>query len=132
MIITIQVVGKVMYSFEDDGLRVIAHDNDLNAAVKSSESHQPNIILLDYDFLKTRSSLFIKSLYLFSAESKIIMLGSGLQENQLIDCLLAGIYGYLDEKDFEMFFVQAIKAVDSGEAWVSRCIVAKLIESIRG
>lgn len=132
MIITIQVVGKALHNFEDDSFQIIAHDNELNAAVKSSESHKPKIILLDYNFLKNRTSLFIKSLCLVSAESKIIMLGNSLQESQLLECLTAGIYGYLDKKDFEKFFVQAIKAVDSGEAWVSRRIVAKLIESICG
>jgi len=132
MIITIQIVGKRLYETEDDSFQVIAHDDDLNAAVMSSESYRPNIILLDYNFLKNRSSLFVKSLCLISVKSKIIMLGNGLQESQLLECLVAGIYGYLDKKDFERFFVQAIKAVDSGEAWVSRRIVAKLIESIRG
>ena len=132
MIITIQIVGKRLYETEDDSFQVVAHDDDLNAAVMSSENHQPNIILLDYNFLKNRSSLFVKSLCLISAKSKIIMLGNSLQESQLLECLVAGIYGYLDKKDFERFFVQAIKAVDSGEAWVSRRIVSKLIESIRG
>ena len=132
MIITIQIVGKALHKIEDDSFQVIAHDDDLNTAVMSSENHQPNIILLDYNFLKNRSSLLVKSLCLISAKSKIIMLGSSLQESQLLECLVAGIYGYLDKKDFERFFVQAIKAVDSGEAWVSRRIVAKLIESIRG
>ena len=132
MIITIQIIGKRLYEPEDDSFQVVAHDDDLNAAVMSSENHQPNIILLDYNFLKNRSPLFVKSLCLISAKSKIIMLGNGLQESQLLECLVAGIYGYLDKKDFERFFVQAIKAVDSGEAWVSRRIVSKLIESIRG
>ena len=132
MIITIQIVGKGVPCIDEDGLHIIAHDNDLNAAVKSSESHQPNIILLDYNFLKKQSSLFVKSLSRVSSKSKILMLGNRLQENQLMECLVAGIYGYLDEKDFERFFVKAIRAVDSGEAWVSRRIIAKLIESIRG
>ena len=132
MIITIQIIGKDLYKIEDNSFHVIARDNDLNAAVKSIERQKPNIILLDYNFLKKRSSLLVKLLSLISAKSKIIILGSSLQESQLLECLMAGIYGYLDGKDFERFFIQAIKAVDSGEAWVSRRVVAKLIESVRG
>lgn len=67
-----------------------------------------------------------------SPQSKIIFLGKSVSDEIILDCLMIGIYGYLDSKDAEQFLNKAILSVGQGLAWVSRRLVGLLMEKFRG
>ena len=131
MAISIQIISSQGYSFTDNDFQMLEQTDDISLAVELCEKTSPNIILLDYSLQMGQSNLLVKSLCCCSKESKIILLGDSLSDEQVLECLFVGIYGYLDINDFDRFLIKAIKVVNQGEAWVTRRLVGKLIESIR-
>ncbi|WP_158083046.1 transcriptional regulator [Methyloprofundus sedimenti] len=107
------------YQCYQEGLSAVKHN-------------KPLVILLEYNEGNISMELFIASLLRECPTSKIILLGENLRDEDVLCCLLSGIYGYLDVKDMYKFQTKAVKAVANGEAWISRRLVALLIEGIRG
>lgn len=132
MIITIQIIGQFIHSIKDSELQIVTQNIDSPSAIAHAHQFKPNIILLDNGIKENRSPELIQSLLAASSKSKVILVGSSIQDNHLIKCLFASIYGYLEKKDFDKFLIKSIKSVHSGEAWITRRIVGKLIESIHG
>ncbi len=130
MVITIQIIGQMQLGFEDNELQVVTHNIDSSSAIAHAHQFRPNIILLDNSLKGSFSPALIQSLLLASPISRIILLGSRLQDNHLIQCLLSKLYGYVEKNDLDRFLIKSIKAVHSGEAWITRRIVKQLIESI--
>lgn len=130
MVITIQIVSQLQLGFEDNELQVVSQNIDSASAIANAHQLKPNIILLDNSIKESSSPALIQSLLDASPISRIILLGSSLPDKQLIKCLLSKLYGYVEQKDLDRFLIKSIKAVHSGEAWITRRIVKKLIESI--
>ena len=132
MAISIQIIGQMKPDVQYAEMLILAKDSDVINAVHITEDQKPDIILLDYNLMHNKSYLFVSSLLLANRESRIILVGNNIVDFQLVKCLIAGVLGYLERKDLDIFLIRAIKAVDSGEAWVSRKIVAKLIGTVSG
>jgi len=128
--IKVLTITKKTIEIDDANINLVSHDSDCQVAIENVRTHQARVILLEYELLKSNSIQLLKTINNFSPASKIILLGKGLQDDQLLEYLMLGIYGYLDDNYFDKFIIKAIKAVDSGEAWISRKVVAQLIEKV--
>lgn len=105
---------------------ISAVDSNEIKALDHSEQVQPAIILLNYQLREELTPEYIGLLAKASPTSKVIVTGS-LTDSQIIDCLMAGAQGYLDNAQMEVFADKAITAVNMGEAWVSRQMLGKLL-----
>jgi len=61
---------------------------------------------------------------------KIIVTGSGADDETILKALAAGANGYVDEAAAPLEFVQAIRMVDQGSVWVPRRVLAMFIERV--
>jgi len=134
MNLTVQVITSALLKSlsEEKDIKVIGSFNNEVDAFKFTAINQPAIILLDYEIEKENTELFIKSLLIESPDSRVILLGSMLSDEVVLNCLISAIYGYMEWRDVDKFLHKAIRSVGKGEAWVSRRLVGLLIRKLRG
>ena len=127
----VQVITEESFDFDvSNDIEILGiADNTTDALHKVSEL-QPAIIFLDYEIEKVNTEVFIKTLLIESPESKLILLGSQLEDDAVVKCLFLGVFGYLDWVDKDHFFNKVILAVGKGEAWFSRRIVGLALQNI--
>lgn len=100
-------------------------------AFNAIEQQQPAVIMLNYAMRKEESVEYIHLLLNASPKSKIVLIANELSENEIINCLIAGAIGYQEVQQLAAFADKLIHAVVAGEAWVTRHMVAKLLDSLR-
>ena len=136
MAITVQIIGSeknngIIKFIEDNLIKVLAmHQDEINA-LNFAGQKKPEVILLNYEVGQGNSDFFINSLLKLTPKSRIILFGDGISNDGVLDCLIAGAKGYLSSHNFEKFLKKAIKAVYSGEAWISRKMVGLLFDRLR-
>jgi DNA-binding NarL/FixJ family response regulator len=113
-----------------DKLSVRFFDDPL-AAFRCIETSQPAIVFVSFELLRDEVLGCIEYIYRILPDSAIILTGSQLEDDSILDCLQAGARGYLELADAEKFAGKLIGAVASGEAWISRRLVAKLLRRLQ-
>jgi len=61
---------------------------------------------------------------------KIIVTGSGADDETILKALAAGAKGYVDQASVPLEFVQAIRLVNQGSVWVPRRVLSTFIERV--
>ncbi|BCG63107.1 MAG: hypothetical protein methR_P0798 [Methyloprofundus sp.] len=133
MNLTIQIISNSA-SFNvtvESGYEIVNFSSDSTEALKFSEAENPAIIFLEYEIAHKNTELYIKSLLNESPDSKVILAGKNLPDSIIVDCLLSGLYGYVEMTDINQLFNKVVRLVGQGEAWVSRRLVGLLIERFR-
>ena len=64
------------------------------------------------------------------SQLRIIVTGSGMDEQTILTAIAAGAKGYVDEAAAPADFVQAIRIVSRGSVWVPRRVLSMFIERI--
>jgi DNA-binding NarL/FixJ family response regulator len=139
MAISIQIVEKnkhiqdIINSGNSDIYKQIVthHHNDEVVALNYATQQQPKMILLNYEITGSSSFDYISFLLNKSPDSKIIVIGNDLSQEQILSCLLAGANGYLEQKSLETFLNKAIVSILKNEVWISRKMTALLLEQLR-
>jgi DNA-binding NarL/FixJ family response regulator len=111
------------------GVAMIVHDDEIRA-LNAAELLKPEIIMLNYTVPANNTVEFIALLCRVSEHSKIVLIAQDLADDEIIDCLLAGAKGYLQINEMQKFINKLIPAVHTGEAWITRRMVAKLIDRL--
>lgn len=127
--INVQVIGfseQIKPLIEDKEIRV-SYPEDEVQALNTTEKTKPSVILLNYKLRKAETDNYIKLLLAVSQESKIIVVADGLDEKNILLCLMAGARGYQNENRLNDYVVKMIKVVNAGEAWITRRLVTTLL-----
>jgi len=61
---------------------------------------------------------------------RIIVTGSGADDETILKALAAGAKGYVDQASVPLEFVQAIRLVNQGSVWVPRRVLSTFIERV--
>ncbi len=104
--------------------------NDEVQALNALEKQQASVILLNYALRKDATADYIKLILNISANSKIVVIADQLIEQEIVNCLLAGAKGYQDIKQLEDYASKLVKVIDAGEAWITRRMVAILLDGL--
>jgi DNA-binding NarL/FixJ family response regulator len=106
-------------------------DFDLTSATLADLSAQPNIDLV---LLGSRGgqNLFdvMAAMKAARPDLKIIVTGSGADEETILKAITAGAKGYVDEAASPADFVQAIRMVHQGSVWAPRHVLSMFIERV--
>jgi DNA-binding NarL/FixJ family response regulator len=106
-------------------------DFELISASLQDISSQQNIDLV---LLGNRSgqNLFdlMASLKASRPDLRIIMTGSGMDEETILKAIASGAKGYVDEAASPQEFVQAIRLVNQGSVWAPRRVLSMFIERV--
>ncbi len=100
-------------------------------ALHAAERQQPEIILLDYAVLGAETPEYIGLLLEASRLSKVLVIGENVGEDDILHCLLMGANGYQDKQRLSVYIDKLIRALAQGEAWISRKMVARVLDTIR-
>ena len=102
-------------------------ENEIQA-LNRLETGLPAIVLLHYAVREAGTTEFVRILRQVNSAAEIIILGDNLQDELIIQCILAGAKGYQNIITFENCVEKLITVVAAGEAWISRKMVAGLID----
>lgn len=81
---------------------------------------------------RTGQNLFdlMASLKASRPDLRIIVTGSGMDEETILKAIAAGAKGYVDEAASPQEFVQAIRVVNQGSVWAPRHVLSVFIERV--
>lgn len=106
-------------------------DFELNSATLPDITSERNIELV---LLGSRGgqNLFdqMASLKAARPDLKIIVTGSGMDEETILKAIASGAKGYVDEAAPASEFVQAIRVVNQGSVWAPRRVLSMFIERV--
>ena len=124
---------------ESDPLRLVGFralfdsESDLEI-LASSIPEVRSLGVVDVVLLSSRSgvNLFdtMASLKAARPDLKIIVTGSGADDETILKALTAGAMGYVDEAAAPLEFVQAIRMVNQGSVWAPRRVLSTFIERV--
>lgn len=96
-----------------------------------TQHQHPNLIFLSYQLKKHETPGFVALLLSACPAAKVVILDQQLDEDRLMECLVAGAQGYQDRDSMAHYAQRLILAMNAGEAWLTRKMVAKLLNVIR-
>lgn len=115
----------VCFSDEVRALNVLEQGADVE------EQPQPSVVLLNYSVRAEGTAEYIKLLLNANAQIKIVVIGSELSEDEELSCLMSGAKGYQEIKQLKKYAEKLITVIDDGEAWITRRMVAILLDRLR-
>ena len=109
----------------------IALYTDEVQALNALEKKRFSVILLNYAVRKEETAEYIRLILKASMDCKIVVIAEELSQEKILNCLTAGAKGYQENKQLDCYVDKLIKVVDAGEAWISRYMVAVLLDTLR-
>ncbi len=126
----IDKTGRIKLKLLEAEVNPFLCDDEVQA-LNSIEKMQPSVVILNYEVRKEQTIDYITLILTASSDSKIVVIADELSEEKILDCLLAGAKGYQSVKQLDEHINKLIKVVDAGGAWVTRRMIAKLLNKIR-
>jgi len=114
----------------EKGIRLAGRARSGLEDLSSLAKLKPRILLISLNLFKENEIADIYFLRQISPQTKVILLTRRGPETRILKALSYGARGYIEEKFLETFLAKAVRHVDAGEAWVSRKMVAKIIERL--
>lgn len=114
--------------FSDEILALNVLEQDTN----EDDLPQPSVVLLNYSVRAEGTAEYIKLLVGANAQVKIVVIGSELSEEETLSCLMSGAKGYQEIAQLKKYADKLITVIDDDEAWITRRMVATLLNRLRG
>jgi len=118
---------KALISFDSD-YKVVGEAADGLAAIRSVESLEPDLVLMDLSMPKLNGIEAIEDIKRARPETKIIALTVHDTEEYVLETLRAGADGYVLKDATHAELITAIKKVMSGKRYLSADVSGKVIE----
>lgn len=100
-------------------------------ALNAVEELQPELIFLDFELLGEQTPEYIGLLLDAVVAAKLVVVGVDNSEDDVFRCLLKGANGYQNMRQLSDYLEKLIRVVSQGEAWISRKMVARVLDAIR-
>jgi DNA-binding NarL/FixJ family response regulator len=118
---------------ESDPLRLVGF-RALFESKTDFELHIGSLTNIDMVLLRKRSgqNLFdlMASLKAIRPDLRIIVTGSGMDEETILKAIASGAMGYVDEAASPEELVQAVRSVNQGSVWAPRRVLSLFIERV--
>ena len=111
----------------DPTIRVVGEARNVPEALVGMAEWKPRVLLLDVNLVQANDGGLVARLLRKSPKTRIILLTHHGAETQILDALSQGALGYLPKTALPRYLAKAVPAVDAGEAWVPRTMVANLL-----
>ena len=108
-------------------IRVVGEARNVPEALAGMAEWKPRVLLLDLTLVQANARGLVARLLRRSPRTRIILLTHHAAETQILDALSQGAIGYLPKTALPPYLSKAVPAVDAGEAWVPRTMVASLL-----
>ena len=112
------------------GMRVVGEARTGLEAVTMTGRLKPRVVLLDLNLSSEFGASLISVLRRKSSRTRVILLVGRASEARIIEALSHGAVGCVTKKDMARFLPEALEAVASGEAWMSRKLIPKIMDRL--
>ena len=112
------------------GMRVVGEARTGIEAVSLTGRLKPRVVLLDLSLSSEFGATLISVLRRKSSRTRVILLVGRASEARIIEALSHGAVGCVTKKDISRFLPEALEAVASGEAWMSRKLIPKIMDRL--
>lgn len=100
-------------------------------ALNAVEKKQPPVVFLNYAVRNEETIEYIKLILKARKDCKIIVIADDLNQEKILNCLIAGAKGYQQIKQLGFYMDKLLKVIDAGEAWISRRMEALVLNTLR-
>ena len=115
----------------DKGIRVVGEARSGLDAATAAEKLKPSILLLDLDLSdRGDQATLLPVIRRRSPSTRVLLLTERGRDARTIEALCHGARGYVEKRTLRVYLCKAVRAVDAGEAWVPRKMVAKLMDRL--
>ncbi len=112
------------------GVRVVGEAATGLEAVSATAKLKPRVVLLDLELSSEIGPSLIAVLRRKSARTRVILLVGRASEERILEALSHGAVGCVTKKNISRFLPEALEAVSSGEAWMSRKLIPKIMDRL--
>lgn len=115
----------------EEGITVAAETRAGLEVLPTVARLRPRVLLLDFKQPRLDVLAALPGIRLQSPRTKVILLTARRTSAALIlEGLKRGARGYMDRAAARTFLPKAVRAVDAGEAWVPRRMVARILDKL--
>ena len=111
----------------EKGIRVVGEATSGVGAVSAAARLKPSILLLDLALFNGDGPSLLPVIRRRSPSTRVLLLTRRTPEAPTLDALAHGARGYLEKGSLQTYLARAVRAVNAGEAWVPRKMVALLL-----
>ena len=104
--------------------------SDLEGTVKVCQA-TPDLVLLDIQMIGVRGCETIRCIWSRYPTAKIIVLTSSEDEHELLEAIKCGAHGYISKELEPPELLEALRAIERGEAILPPQMVGKLLDELR-
>ncbi|HSD71450.1 MAG TPA: response regulator [Thermoanaerobaculia bacterium] len=112
------------------GMRIVGEAKSGLEAVSATARLKPRVVLLDLKLSTEFGATLVSVLRRKSARTRVILLVGRAPEAKILEALSHGAVGCVTKKDLARFLPEALVAVSSGEAWMSRKLIPKIMDRL--
>jgi len=127
--------------FAIDGLLRLMRDNSeikILACVEPSErcwqtlhQEEPDVLLLHSDAVVTPIREFFAKIHHEMPEIRIVIFGHKMPRQFLLEIVMAGVHGYINENMNSEHILKAVQSVMAGRLWVERQVLEEMASNAR-
>jgi two-component system response regulator DegU len=110
---------------QETSIEIVAQTVNDSQAIEVISELKPDIVLVGITMPESDGIQIISAIKEKSPATKAIIITGGMDEEVIIEAMQAGAKGYLSKNSSISRLLRAIKAVDNGELWIERQLIAK-------
>jgi DNA-binding NarL/FixJ family response regulator len=110
---------------------VVGEADDGRQAVEEAARHAPQVILMDLDLPEIDGVEAIRRILAAQPAIRIVVLTGADMEAEVLPAIRAGALGYLAKTSRREEFLEAIREVSRGEAWLPPRLTLKLLAHLQ-
>jgi len=112
------------------GMRIVGEARTGHEAVSATARLKPRVVLLDLQLSSEFGASLISVLRRKSARTRVILLVGRASEERILEAFSHGAVGCVEKKHIARLLPKALEAVASGEAWMSRTLIPKIVDRL--
>ncbi len=120
------VDGVLRLMETSDDIKIVACAESSDSCWKKFQEEKPDILLLHYTMVPVPVQHMVTKVREASPETHIIVFGQQMPRDFLVDAVIGGVRGYVNENMDSAHLLRAIAAVRDGRLWVERSILEQI------